>query len=63
MMSLEAILERAKANRHALSRDELAYLLSLTNPADLKKFHEAAYEVKCRHAGKIRGQASENGNE
>ena len=53
MMPLEAILERAKANRHAVSRDELAYLLSLTEAVDLKKLHDAAYEVKCRHAGKI----------
>ncbi len=53
MIPLETILERAKANPHALSRDELALLLSLTAPADLQKLHDAAYEVKCRYAGKI----------
>ena len=53
MTSLETILERAKANRHAMTRDEIASLLALTAPADLQKLHAAAYEVKCRHAGKI----------
>lgn len=53
MILLDTLLERAKANRHALSHDEIASLLALTDPADLQKLHAAAYEVKLRYAGKV----------
>lgn len=53
MNPLDEILDRAKSNRQSLTRDELAYLISLTDPADLRALHDAAYEVKLRHVGKV----------
>ncbi len=50
---LTSILDRAKETRQALSRDELAYLISLRSPAETKALHDAAYEVKVRHSGKV----------
>lgn len=50
---LASILDRAKGARQSLSRDELAYLISLSDPVETKALHEAAYEVKVRHSGKL----------
>ncbi|MDD2598800.1 MAG: [FeFe] hydrogenase H-cluster radical SAM maturase HydE [Kiritimatiellae bacterium] len=53
MTQLEKILKQAQAERHALTREEIVTLLSLTDPADLQRLHAAAYEVKLRHSGKV----------
>ena len=53
MNHLHDILDRAKSKRQSLTRDELADLISLTDPADLRALHAAAYEVKLRHVGKV----------
>lgn len=53
MNDLPEILGRAKAQRHALTRDELACLLALTDPAERRALYAAAYEVKVRAVGKV----------
>ncbi|MFA7172006.1 MAG: [FeFe] hydrogenase H-cluster radical SAM maturase HydE [Kiritimatiellia bacterium] len=53
MTSLETILEQAKAAHHALTHGEIAFLLSLTDPEELRQLHAAAYEVKLRYSGKV----------
>lgn len=53
MNNLNDILDRAKATRQSLTRGELADLISLTDPVDLRALHDAAYEVKLRHVGKV----------
>ena len=53
MNDLPEILGRAKAQRHALTRDELAFLLTLTDPAERRALYAAAYEVKVRAVGKV----------
>ena len=42
MNDLPEIFGRAKAQRHALTRDELACLLALTDPAERRALYAAA---------------------
>ena len=61
---LEALLSRAAGSVRALSVDEMAYLLSLNDPADLSRLYAAARDVKLRCCGigvSVRGLV-ESGN-
>ena len=53
MNRIHDLLERAQAARHALTRDEIVRLLSLTTDEDRQALHAAAYAVKVRHSGKV----------
>ena len=47
---MEPLIEKALRRPHNLSHDELVALLSLDDTAEL---FQAAYELKCRHVGKV----------
>ena len=49
--NLEEILARAENSPRALSTCDLAYLLSLSDPDDLKRLYSAARELKLRCCG------------
>ena len=51
-MELKLILDKASAAPRALSAEELAFLLSLSDPADLKALYGAAYALKLKCCGK-----------
>lgn len=53
MTRLGEMLARAVRDRHALARDELAWLLEQTDPGARRDLYAAAYEVKVRQSGKI----------
>ncbi len=45
------ILAKAQQKRGALNPEEIAFLLSLSDPADLKELYGAAYQLKLRYIG------------
>jgi biotin synthase len=49
---LNKILKEVLANERALSREDIIFLLSLSEKEDLEDLYEAAYAVKTRYVGK-----------
>ena len=52
-MSVAALIEKALSGPRALSVDELAELVALTDPEAIRQVRAAAYALKCRHSGKV----------
>lgn len=53
MNRIEDLLAKAQTARQALTREEIARLLSLTAAEDLQALRAAAYAVKVRHTGQV----------
>ena len=51
--ALAEIVEKAQARPRNLSVGELARLVALEDPAETEAVRRAAYDVKCRHCGKV----------